>query len=108
MQPYRSRLLSTTYLSLAVGVGALALGAALPASVAGLQAGMAYAACNPCNPCAAKTPAATHCNPCAAANPCNPCAAKLVPAAGPCNPCAAQNPCAAANPCRPFNPCQPQ
>ncbi len=33
----------------------------------------AYAACNPCNPCAA---ACNPCNPCAAAcNPCNPCAA---------------------------------
>ena len=32
MKPYRNRLLSTTYLSLAVGVGALALGVALPAS----------------------------------------------------------------------------
>ncbi len=39
--------------------------------------GMAEAAKNPCNPCAAKK-----------MNPCNPCAAK----ANPCNPC---NPCAA-------------
>jgi len=35
------------------------------------------AACNPCNPCAAK--ACNPCNPCAAKNPCNPC-----------NPCAAK------------------
>ena len=49
--------------------------------------GIQLAACNPCNPCAAKNP----CNPCAAKNPCNPCAAK-----NPCNPCAAKNPC---NPC---------
>ena len=39
------------------------------------------AACNPCNPCAAKN-ACNPCNPCAAKNPCNPC-----------NPCAAKNPC---------------
>jgi hypothetical protein len=41
MKPYRNRLLSTTYLSLAVGAGALALGAALPASVAGVDVGVA-------------------------------------------------------------------
>jgi hypothetical protein len=69
MKPYRNRLLSTTYLSLALGVGTIALGAALPASVAGLDSGVAYAACNPCNPCAAQ-------NPCAAASPCNPCKPK--------------------------------
>lgn len=49
------------------------------------------AACNPCNPCAAKAA-----NPCAANKAAaNPCAAKkLVPASA--NPCAAKNPC---NPC---------
>lgn len=59
---------------------------------------MLAAACNPCNPCAAKK-ACNPCNPCAAkkaCNPCNPCAAKS------CNPC---NPCAAKNPCNPCNPC---
>ena len=65
------------------------------------------AACNPCNPCAAKNPCnpCGACNPCAAAcgacNPCNPCAAK-----NPCNPCGAANPCAAAcGACNPCNPC---
>ncbi len=57
--------------------------------------GVQYAACNPCNPCAAKAA-----NPCAAANPCgasNPCAAKKpVPASA--------NPCAAKNPCKPGSP----
>ena len=104
MKLYHHRLLSTTYLSLAVSTGALLLGAALPGADAGFGAGVALAAaCNPCNPCAAQA-AASPCNPCAAANPCNPCAAaKLVPAAGPCNPCAAANPC---NPCAAANPCK--
>ena len=48
------------------------------------------AACNPCNPCAAKN----------ACNPCNPCAAKN--ACNPCNPCAAKK---KRNPCNPCNPC---
>jgi len=69
------------------------------------------AACNPCNPCAAKK-ACNPCNPCAAkqaCNPCNPCAAKQ--ACNPCNPCAAKkacnpcNPCAAKKACNPCNPC---
>ena len=53
---------------------------------------MIAAACNPCNPCAAKK--CNPCNPCAAkkCNPCNPCAAKK------CNPCAAKG-------CNPCNPC---
>ncbi len=50
----------------------------------------AYAACSPCNPCAAAK-ACNPCNPCAAAKACNPC-----------NPCAAKNPC---SPCNPCNPC---
>jgi hypothetical protein len=57
------------------------------------------AACNPCNPCAAKK--CNPCNPCAAKNPCNPCAAK-----NPCNPCAAKNPCNPCNPCAAKNPCK--
>ena len=73
-----------------------AMSSALPAAKP-RRGGIRLAACNPCNPCAAKNP----CNPCAvkaAANPCNPCAA---------NPCAARNPCnpCAANPCNPCNPC---
>lgn len=101
MKLYRHRLLSTTYMTLAIGSGALVLGAALPGTDAGFGTGVAYAACQPCNPCAA---AANPCNPCAA-DPCNPCAVKIQ---NPCNPCAATNPCnpcAAANPC---NPCQAQ
>jgi hypothetical protein len=102
MNVLRNRLLSTTYMTLALGCAALIGQAALGSSAGGsLGFGTAYAACNPCNPCAAK--AANPCNPCAAANPCNPCAAKLVPAAGPCNPCAAANPC---NPCAAANPCK--
>ena len=69
----RSRLLCTTMVPLAVGIGLAA-------------AGHAQQGCGP-----ACAPAAAGCNPCAAAG-CNPCAA-----AG-CNPCAAAgcNPCAAA------------
>ena len=67
---------------------------------------MLAAACNPCNPCAAKK--CNPCNPCAAknpCNPCNPCAAKLI--LNPCNPCAAKNPCNPCNPCAAKNPCNP-
>lgn len=103
MKQQKSRLLSTTYLSIVLGGGALMLGAdGLPGSTGGFGVGStAIAACNPCcpNPCNPCCP-----NPCAAANPCNPCAA-----ANPCNPCAAANPCnpcAAANPCNPCNPCK--
>ena len=55
---------------------------------------IARAACNPCNPCAAKKSV----EECIAGvddacNPCNPCAVKAVEACkNPCNPC---NPCAA-------------
>jgi len=75
------------------------------------QSNVAYAASDPCNPCAAKK-ACNPCNPCAAkkaCNPCNPCAAKK--ACNPCNPCAAKkacnpcNPCAAKKACNPCNPC---
>ena len=42
--------------------------------------GFRLAACNPCNPCAAKKKGCNPCNPCSAkkkgCNPCNPCAAK--------------------------------
>jgi hypothetical protein len=73
MKVYRRRLLSTTYMTLAIGGTALAIGAALPSVDAALGGGgVAYAACNPCNPYVA---AANPCNPCAAANPCNPCQA---------------------------------
>jgi len=67
---------------------------------------MLAAACNPCNPCAAKK--CNPCNPCAAknaCNPCNPCAAKN--ACNPCNPCAAKNPCNPCNPCAAKNACNP-
>ena len=109
MRQQKSRLLSSTYLSLILGGGALMMsptgGDALSGGFGGLSVGStAIAACNPCNaecpnPCNPCCP-----NPCAAANPCNPCAA-----ANPCNPCAAANPCnpcAAANPCNPCNPCK--
>ncbi len=84
-----------------------AMSTALPAAKP-RTGGIQLAACNPCNPCAARNP----CNPCAAKNPCNPCAANpcnpcaVKAAANPCNPCAANpcNPCAA-NPCNPCNPC---
>ena len=54
---------------------------------------MARAACNPCNPCAAKKTVeeciADATDPC---NPCNPCAAKAIEACqNPCNPCAAKS-----------------
>jgi len=54
---------------------------------------IARAACNPCNPCAAKK-AVADCiadatDPC---NPCNPCAIKAIAACeNPCNPCAAKS-----------------
>ena len=98
MKPYRHRLLSTTYLSLAIGSGALLLAPAVVGLAGGGPGGVAFAACNPC---AAKNP----CNPCAATNPCNPCnpcAVKKI--VNPCNPCAATNPC---NPCAAKNPCNP-
>jgi hypothetical protein len=101
MKLYRHRLLSTTYMTLALGGTALVAGAALPSMDAVLGGGgPAHAACYPCNPCAA---AANPCNPCAAANPCNPCAA-VIKTESPCNPCGAANPC---NPCAAANPCNP-
>jgi len=78
------------------GVGAMSV---LPTAQAASRVTNAVAielaaACNPCNPCAAKKNACNPCNPCAAkknaCNPCNPCAAKKKK--NPCNPC---NPCAA-------------
>ena len=91
MRSFRKKLLTTTVIVTAVGVGAaggvyagVQTGviplSALPAWV--VSACFACNPCNPCNPCAAKNP----CNPCAAKNPCNPCAVK-----NPCNPCGAQN-----------------
>ena len=75
MQRYRHRLLSTTYLTLALGSGVLLLAPAVVGGAGADLGGLAYAACNPCNPCAAAA------NPC---NPCNPCAAIKI--ANPCNP----------------------
>lgn len=101
-----SRLLTTTMIPFAVGIGLFAYGCTdTTAQTAGERQ---YAAAdNPCaaadgNPCAAKS-----CNPCAAAGG-NPCAAKACSPCGAagCNPCAANpcNPCAA-SPCNPCNPC---
>lgn len=124
--PIKSRLLASTVVPLAFAAGV----GVTTASVSGaIMSKPAFAACAPCNPCAAKPVAANPCNPCAAKNPCNPCAA-----ANPCSPCTANpcaaggwagsgecviprlakasvcNPCAAANPCNPCaaaNPCNP-
>jgi len=80
-------------LSVAALTGIGALGTLPQASAKTLDQGGSFqvAACNPCNPCAAKK-ASNPCNPCAAkkspCNPCNPCAAKK--ASSPCNPCAAK------------------
>ena len=103
----RSRLKETVAaLSTVVLVsGAAGLPAAVAAPAGDLPVQLA-AGCNPCNPCAAKSPC-NPCNPCAAAspcNPCNPCAAKVV---NPCNPCAAKSPCNPCNPCAAKNPCNP-
>ena len=87
MHPFKTNLLATTVVPLALAVTA---GMTVAAFTGVIAPRPALSACAPCNPCAAKNP----CNPCAAKNPCNPCAAK--------NPC---NPCAAANPCNPCNPC---
>ena len=66
MKPYRQRLLSTTYLGLALGSGALLLAPAVLGVAGGATGAVAYAACSPCNPCAA------------AASPCYPSAAKVI------------------------------
>ena len=69
---------------IAMTVVTVAAGVALPTVASAAEGKIVIAACNPCNPCAAKN-ACNPCNPCAAANPCNPC-----------NPCAAKkNPCKA-------------
>ncbi|MBL28680.1 MAG: hypothetical protein CMM50_14130 [Rhodospirillaceae bacterium] len=77
---YRTRLLGSTVIPMAMAAAIGIGGAAQPG----------YAACSACNPCAVSTKSCGACNPCAAKS-CNPCAAKS------CNPCAAQscNPCAA-------------
>ena len=96
---FRSKLLSSTVVPIAIGVGVVAMSINPPAQAASSIQVAAYH--NPCNPCAAANPC-NPCNPCAAkllVNPCNPCAA-----ANPCNPCAAANPC---NPCAAANPCNP-
>jgi hypothetical protein len=109
MRQQKSRLLSTTVMSIALGGGALLLGPAGADNVGGFGGFgvgvQAFAACNPCNaecpnPCNPCCP-----NPCAAASPCNPCAAAS--ACNPCNPCAAASPCNPCNPCAAANPCNP-
>ena len=118
MRPFKTNLLASTVVPLALAVTAGMTMAAITGVVAPKSA---LSACAPCNPCAAKNP----CSPCAPKNPCNPCAAS-----NPCNPCAAgsttgssnsclvprlakaatANPCAAATPCSPCaaaNPCNP-
>ena len=143
MRSMKSRLLSSTFIPVLVGVVG---GGAVAPSAPGYAAGpsvermsplpvaiprpipIQLAACNPCNPCAAKKRGCNPCNPCAAkgacgpCNPCNPCAAGaaasskcFVPrlkTAAACNPCAAKkrgcnpcNPCAAKKACNPCNPC---
>ncbi len=87
--------LKTAFVALGTAA-ALAGGVVLPNAVAqAADTSVQIAACNPCNPCAAKNPC-NPCNPCAAKNPCNPC-----------NPCAAKNPCNPCNPCAAKNPCNP-
>ncbi len=93
MKQNRSKLmLSSAVLPIVLG---LAVG--VPAALTGamVDAGTAYASCNPCS---AKNPCGAACNPCAANNPCG----------AACNPCAATNPCGASNACNPCsakNPC---
>jgi hypothetical protein len=99
MQQHRSRLLSTTYMTLALGSGLLLLtGTGIAPGSSGLALAQCKAAavdcanpCNASNPCCAN-PCAASANPCAATNPC----AAAAPI-NPCNPCAAENPC---NPCK--------
>jgi len=91
---YKTKLLASTVIPLALAVGAGVTVATISGAVVSKPA---YAACAPCNPCAAM-------NPCAAKNPCNPCATKNPCAAGSaCNPCAAKK--VVINPCNPCNPC---
>jgi len=131
MIPFRTRMLASTVIPVAVALGGGAAGvviggAPLILAVPVRAACNPCAAKNPCNPCAIKAAVGNSCNPCAAKNPCNPCAAKNpCAAAGSCNPCAAtasncviprlqmaalknpSNPCAAQNPCTAKNPCNP-
>ena len=67
----RSRLLCTTMIPLAVGVGVAAAGHAQ--QDCGPACAPAAASCNPCAPAACNPCAPAGCNPCAAAG-CNPCA----------------------------------
>ena len=73
------------------GLNPIAL--ALTVSVAAIGgSSIARAACNPCNPCAAKKVEECIAGVEDACNPCNPCAAKAVEACkNPCNPCAASS-----------------
>ena len=132
MRPIKNRLLSSTVIPAFIFAGVAIGGSVAATSPAGAAQQKSNtlppakprprtielaAACNPCNPCAAKKAcgACNPCNPCAAkkaCNPCNPCAAKKAcGACNPCNPYAAKkacnpcNPCAAKNPCSPCNPC---
>jgi len=140
MKTLKGKMLASSFIPFVAGAG-VAVGGSLAGASSALAATAAnpsaatlptakrkpvnlqLAACNPCNPCAAKNP----CNPCAPSNPCNPCAAANP--CNPCNPCAAgggavsekcvvprlaaaskSNPCAAKNPCNPCaakNPCSP-
>jgi hypothetical protein len=118
MSDHRKRLLCSTAVAAALGLGAAVLAIEgerasllLPAFVLPAAACAPCAprgACGPCDPCA----------PCAACGPCDPCAA--APAAGtgcyiprlqeaaacvPCDPCAPCYPCDPCAPCDPFAPC---
>ena len=113
----KGRLLSTTVIPLALGVGTAGAAVAAGAPTAPRSTIAANPTAQPkpvttsyrqlaswhkkkgCNPCGAKK-AANPCNPCAAKKGCNPCAAKK--GCNPCNPCAAKKGC---NPCNPCNPC---
>ncbi|MFQ5954687.1 MAG: cytochrome P460 family protein [Kiloniellales bacterium] len=124
---FRTHLLSSTVIPLAVVVGVAAVGvaagtqlAASPAHAAG-NPSAAKKPCAPCSPCAAAKPCAP-CSPCAAKKPCAPCAPcgpasvkcvvpRLATAAkkpcAPCAPCAAAQPCAPCAPCAAKKPCAP-
>ena len=92
MRSLKFSLLSTTVIPAFVGAGIVVGGAmspVMPANAANVGTGhqtllpvakpkprpLQFAACSPCNPCAAKK-GCNPCNPCAAKKGCNPCAAK--------------------------------
>ena len=74
------------------GLNPIALAVTMSLAAVG-GSSIARAACNPCNPCAAKkTVAECIAGVADACNPCNPCAVKAVAACeNPCNPCAAKS-----------------